>query len=428
MATMLDTGRMRRQSWEVHRSIIGLPHDAVIHVPRSPLVYHDQAWNDPMVVPDWYRINHSSAPNVMPFVTNPLSPKKCQALAWKTLRRVKQGEELRFQYTDAPYEWDLYDYEPDPEDLGLRPMPDTKGPGSCSRSQCEFSCSCTIDEWVRVRNERETQWVERYRVLLAAQGVAGRLNRRNARLVREIQKMTTTSLLPLWRSKALYCEEKLVQETTDEVGSPPPARVCVLQSCADEGVRSTRREPLPPRGRMRFDPIEPLEPHEVWYLPLTRGVGGQWLVLGHVEQGREERWRCLRTYTDAETVAKMKEQIAVNVDGDLVRPIGFHLRWWDRSRTSRIYLPRGGVPRALYVIRAPRRSMGRWGINENGLIAESTLRWISPESLSHHVQLTRACDGEMIRMIAEAIREHTCAERSQRRSPTSEETLERQWL
>ena len=109
VAEMGDPARMRRAAWDVYHEALDLPHDAAIHVARSPLVFYDQAWSDPSSIPMWYRQNHAreGVANVRMRLANPGASPHNQRLVWRTTRAVAQGEELRFTYTDVPTEWNL---------------------------------------------------------------------------------------------------------------------------------------------------------------------------------------------------------------------------------------------------------------------------------------------------------------------------------
>ena len=105
VAAMQRSARMTRAEWQAHFAVAGLPHDAAVYVARSPLVFYDAAWTDPSSPPKWYRLNHSSTPNVVPAILDPSRPPREQVLVWRTIRPVVQGEELVFKYVDTPEEW-----------------------------------------------------------------------------------------------------------------------------------------------------------------------------------------------------------------------------------------------------------------------------------------------------------------------------------
>jgi hypothetical protein len=116
-ARMTDSARMRRGAWEIYHKALGLPHDAAIFVARSPLVFYDQGWQTSYeqgsfqsmnFIPDWYRLNHAreGVANVKMHILNPDADPQKQLLVWRTIRAVRRGEELRFTYTDVPWDWD----------------------------------------------------------------------------------------------------------------------------------------------------------------------------------------------------------------------------------------------------------------------------------------------------------------------------------
>jgi hypothetical protein len=108
VARMGDPARMRRKAWEIYSAALGLPHDACVQVARSPLVFYDQGWQTMDKVPLWYRQNHAKegVANVNMSILNPGADPQRQLLVWRTNRAVTRGEELRFTYTDVPWEWD----------------------------------------------------------------------------------------------------------------------------------------------------------------------------------------------------------------------------------------------------------------------------------------------------------------------------------
>ena len=106
VAHMLIPARMKRSAWNEYHPAAGLPHDAAIYVARSPLVFFDAAWIEPERPPKWYRINHSSNPNLALGLLDPSKPPQEQSIVWRTTRRVDRREELFFTYEDVPAEWD----------------------------------------------------------------------------------------------------------------------------------------------------------------------------------------------------------------------------------------------------------------------------------------------------------------------------------
>ena len=75
VAKMRDCGTMRRSEVDEYlEAHTNLPHDFVIHKPRSPLCFYDKSWDGTGRVPLWYRLNHSSNPNCAPMILNPDAP------------------------------------------------------------------------------------------------------------------------------------------------------------------------------------------------------------------------------------------------------------------------------------------------------------------------------------------------------------------
>jgi hypothetical protein len=108
VARMVDAARMRGRAWDVYHTALRLPHDACVQVARSPLVFYDQGWQTMDQVPEWYRQNHAreGVANVKMSILNPGADPQRQLLVWRTIRAVRQGDELRFTYTDVPGQWD----------------------------------------------------------------------------------------------------------------------------------------------------------------------------------------------------------------------------------------------------------------------------------------------------------------------------------
>ena len=107
IAQMREPGRMKKVEWEVYlQAHPCLPHDAAIQVERSPLVFYDQSWlGQHYNVPRWYRLNHSARPNTHMIILDRSKPAREQEVAWVTMRDIRAGEELAFEYTDVPDEW-----------------------------------------------------------------------------------------------------------------------------------------------------------------------------------------------------------------------------------------------------------------------------------------------------------------------------------
>lgn len=90
---------------EFYRTHPWLPHDAVIHAPRSPLLFYDASWARDGGIPRWYRLNHSSRPNTAPRILNPSDPPRQQRIGWVSTETVPGGRELTFRYENTPPEW-----------------------------------------------------------------------------------------------------------------------------------------------------------------------------------------------------------------------------------------------------------------------------------------------------------------------------------
>lgn len=89
-----------------YREHAWLPHDSVIHAPRSPLAFYDASWTRTSDIPRWYRLNHSNRPNTAPQILNPSAPPRRQRMGWKTTSAVPKGRELTFRYEDTPDDWE----------------------------------------------------------------------------------------------------------------------------------------------------------------------------------------------------------------------------------------------------------------------------------------------------------------------------------
>ena len=106
VARMRECERMKRSEVEEYqRRFPKLPDDFIIFVPRSSLVFYDQSWTGEGRPPRWYRLNHSSRPNTAMFVLDTSLPPRDQEVAWITTRHVRASEELTFEYTDVPNDW-----------------------------------------------------------------------------------------------------------------------------------------------------------------------------------------------------------------------------------------------------------------------------------------------------------------------------------
>lgn len=108
VAQLLVPARMKRSDWEKFHVAVGLPHDAAIYMPRSPLVFHDAAWvpGPGIQPPYWYRLNHSRVPTLELGLFDPYKPPQEQRIVWRTIHRVEAGQELTFKYGEVPAEWD----------------------------------------------------------------------------------------------------------------------------------------------------------------------------------------------------------------------------------------------------------------------------------------------------------------------------------
>ena len=91
--------RMTAKQWNKYYTKKGLPSDAGLHF-FNYVIYDPTFTKDH--TPRWYRLNHSFKPNVK-------FHKAGTKVLWKTLRNIKKGEELRFNYGDADPSWDTND-------------------------------------------------------------------------------------------------------------------------------------------------------------------------------------------------------------------------------------------------------------------------------------------------------------------------------
>lgn len=106
VAKMRDCGTMRRSEVDEYlEAHTNLPHDFVIHKPRSPLVFYCKSWDGTGRVPLWYRLNHSSNPNCAPMILNPDATPREQEMGWVSTKNIRAGDELTFCYEDVPDEW-----------------------------------------------------------------------------------------------------------------------------------------------------------------------------------------------------------------------------------------------------------------------------------------------------------------------------------
>lgn len=107
VARMREPARMRRSEVAAYqRRYPKLPDDFIIYMPRSPLVFYDGSWTGEGRIPRWYRLNHSARPNTAMFVLDTSLPPRNQEIAWVTTRHVRAFEELTFEYTDVPADWE----------------------------------------------------------------------------------------------------------------------------------------------------------------------------------------------------------------------------------------------------------------------------------------------------------------------------------
>ena len=108
VARMRKPARMKRSEVpEFQRRHPCLPDDFVIFAPRSSLVFFDSSWTcEGERIPTWYRLNHSSDPNTAPVVLDKSRAARDQEVAWITIKRARAGEELTFEYEDAPDGWE----------------------------------------------------------------------------------------------------------------------------------------------------------------------------------------------------------------------------------------------------------------------------------------------------------------------------------
>ena len=106
VARMREPARMKRSEVEEYQERHPLlPDDFVIFVPRSSLVFYDASWTGEGRIPRWYRLNHSSKPNTVPLILDTSVAPRDQEMAWVTTKHVRAGEELTFEYEDAPDFW-----------------------------------------------------------------------------------------------------------------------------------------------------------------------------------------------------------------------------------------------------------------------------------------------------------------------------------
>ena len=83
-----------------------LPHDSCVYMPNLRTCMFDSTWVDPHDQPPlWYRINHSRDYNCRPcFVADMTFPNKGR-LMWLATRDIDAGDELVYNYDNAPREW-----------------------------------------------------------------------------------------------------------------------------------------------------------------------------------------------------------------------------------------------------------------------------------------------------------------------------------
>ena len=81
-----------------------IPHDGAIYSSRVKAWVSDWASNR---TPRWYRLNHSNKPNLIALWKG--SPKedakKKGTLVWRALRKIKAGEQVKFDYGDVDESW-----------------------------------------------------------------------------------------------------------------------------------------------------------------------------------------------------------------------------------------------------------------------------------------------------------------------------------
>lgn len=105
IARMRECGRMRRSEVDAYLARHpDLPHDCIIYVARSSLVFYDQSWPGGRI-PRWYRLNHSGKPTASPRIANPSATARDQVIEWVTTRPVRALEELTFHYQDPDPDW-----------------------------------------------------------------------------------------------------------------------------------------------------------------------------------------------------------------------------------------------------------------------------------------------------------------------------------
>jgi SET domain-containing protein len=107
VSRMREPARMKRSEVAAYqRRYHRLPDDFIIYVPRSSLVFYDRYWTGENRPPRWYKMNHSAKPNTAPVVLDASLPPREQEVAWITTKNVKAGDELTFEYTDVPDDWE----------------------------------------------------------------------------------------------------------------------------------------------------------------------------------------------------------------------------------------------------------------------------------------------------------------------------------
>lgn len=84
-------------AWAAWRARHRLPHDACIRLHDGRIAYGAQ-WRSSSEVPDWYRMNHSTTPNVIMRLS-------AEGVVWRARRDIEPGEELTYHYGEPDARW-----------------------------------------------------------------------------------------------------------------------------------------------------------------------------------------------------------------------------------------------------------------------------------------------------------------------------------
>jgi SET domain-containing protein len=84
--------RMAESTWQRYHEQHKLPHDGAVY--DRQLQQRVSDWPNLKAMPRWYRLNHSSSPNLeMEY--------RDGNVQWVALRRIRQGAELTFDYGEG---------------------------------------------------------------------------------------------------------------------------------------------------------------------------------------------------------------------------------------------------------------------------------------------------------------------------------------